>query len=153
MIAAAPDVPALQALVAAEQAAVFGLSAAGGRLANLAPGSPAASTVRDAYDVHRLRRDAWATALRSHRAAVPAAAAAYALPPLGDAGAAGTAAAGIEQRCTDAYVAALTGLTDRRLRVQVVAALTDAARRRYALLLAAGTPPQTASTAFPGQVG
>lgn len=148
-----PEVSALQSLVAAEHAAVFGLSASGGRLANLAPGSDAAASVREGYDTHRLRRDAWAAALRSRRAAVPVAAPAYALPPLGDAGAATIAAAGIEQRCAEAYDSALAGLSDRMLRARAVAALTDSARRHHRLLLAPGTPPQGASTAFPGQVG
>lgn len=153
MTAPPPDVSALQDLVSAEHAAVFGLSASGGRLANLAAGSDAAASVRDGYDAHRLRRDAWTAALRRRHAVVPVAAAAYTLPPLGDAGAATIAAAGIEQRCAEAYETALAALSDRMLRARAVAALTDSARRRYRLLLAAGTPARGASTAFPGQVG
>jgi hypothetical protein len=151
--AAGSDASALQTLVAAEHAAVFGLAAAGGRLDVLARGSAGATTTRTGYETHLLRRDTWIAALRARHATVPAAAAAYELPALGTAAQAARAGAGIEERCGEAYEAALADLTDRTLRAQVTTALADAAGRRYALLLAAGETPAAASSAFPGQVG
>jgi hypothetical protein len=145
------DSAALQALVAAEDAAVFGLSAAGGRLNDLAPGGVAATVVAATYDVHRLRRDAWSAALRALKAPVPAAAPAYALPSLSTVAEATDVAAGLEERCGQAYDAALAGLTNRTVRAQVIAALTDAARLARTLLLTVGASAEQASTAFPGQ--
>ncbi len=146
-----PDAPALQALVAAEDAAVFGVSALGGRLADLAPGSAPAAALAAAYDVHRLRRDAWTAALRAVAAPVPAAEPAYQLPA--PAGVAGTtmAAADLELRCAAAYDSALEGLADRTVRAQVIAALTDSARRSAALARAAGASPAAATRALPGR--
>jgi outer membrane receptor for ferrienterochelin and colicin len=109
--------------------------------------------VRTAYDVHRLRRDAWITRLRAAHGTVPVAAAAYALPDMDTAAEAIVAAAGIEQRCAEAYAGALAGLTATALRTQLVADLADAARRSYGLLRDAGVPASQASTALPGQVG
>jgi hypothetical protein len=145
------DVTALQTLVAAEQAAVFGLSAAGGRLDDLAGGSAPAAQVATAYDVHRLRRDGWIAALRQLRGAVPVPAPAYALPAMPTAGAATTAAADLELRCGEAYRVALAGLPSGVVRAQVIAALIDSARRRYALLTAVGAAAGLAAVAFPGQ--
>lgn len=149
-MSAASDVEGLQDLVAAEHAAVFGVAAMGGRLANLDPRSPGVADLRLLFDVHRGRRDTWTAALVARHAAVPPSAAAYALPVLGDAARTLAAAAALEGRAAAAYAGALDRLTDATLRTQATAALTDAARQRYALGTLAGEPPATASTALPG---
>lgn len=149
-MSSSPDVTGLQGLVTAEQAAAYGIAAMGGRLANLAPASPGLAVLRQLFDTHRLRRDAWSDALRARSAAVPTAAPAYALPPLGTPTQVLGAAAALEGRAAGAYQDALRIVADASLRTQLVAALTDAARRRYALGTLAGEPAATAATALPG---
>jgi hypothetical protein len=140
----------LQALVSAEDAAVFGVSALGGRLANLAPTDPGVAILRTLYDTHRLRRDSWALALRTRHGQVPDAAAAYAVATTSTATQVLAAAADLESRCSAAYGVALEALVDTRLRAAVMPALIDAARRTYALGVLAGRTPGAASTALPG---
>lgn len=146
----APDVTGLQGLVTAEQAAAYGIAAMGGRLANLAPSSPGVAVLRQLFDTHRLRRDAWSAALRTRNAPVPTAAAAYALPPLDNPAQVLAAAAALEARVGGAYRDALRTVADPSVRAQVVAALTDAARRQFALGTLAGEPAATAAPALPG---
>ncbi|HEX7354404.1 MAG TPA: DUF4439 domain-containing protein [Mycobacteriales bacterium] len=144
------DIAGLQALVAAEHAAVFGIAAMGGRLAGLDPRSPGVGDLRLQFDVHRSRRDAWTAALVARNAAAPPSAAAYVLPPLGSAEGTLAAAAALEGRMAAAYAAALSQLGDPTLRTQVTAALTDVARQQYALGTFAGQPPATAAPPLPG---
>lgn len=144
------DVAGLQGLVSSEHAAVFGVAAMGGRLVNLDPRSPGVPILRRLFDVHRSRRDAWTAALSARHAPVPPAAAAYALPPLGDALRTLAAAAALEARTASTYSDALAQLADATLRAQATAALTDAARQQYALGTLAGQPAATAAPALPG---
>lgn len=149
-MSSAADVAGLQELVAAEHAAVFGVAAMGGRLANLDPRSPGVAILRRLFDAHRTRRDQWTSALRTRHATVPPAAAAYALPRLGDARGTLAAAAALEARATTAYGHAFAQLADATLRAQASAALTDGARQEYALGTLAGQPSATAAPALPG---
>lgn len=146
----ASDVAGLQALVAADHAAVFGVAAMGGRLANLDPWSPGVAILRGLFDAHRSRRDLWTAALLARHAAVPPSAAAYALPALGDARTTLEAASALEARASAAYGTALGQLIEATLRTQTAAALTDAARQQYALGTLAGLPPASAAPALPG---
>lgn len=144
------DVAGLQELVAAEHAAVFGVAALGGRLANIDPHSPGVGILRTLFDVHRGRRDAWTAALVARHAAVPPSAPAYALPQLGDATRTLIAAAALEGRAAAVYAGALASVTDATVRAQATAALTGAARQQYALATLAGEPPAVAAPALPG---
>lgn len=93
-------VPAMQAVVAGEQAAVYAFGVIGARLQGTSD-EPAA---RAAWDRHRTRRDQVSAMLVAAGAEVPAAAPAYDLGgPVVTAAAARRLAAAVEQACCAPY--------------------------------------------------
>jgi hypothetical protein len=132
---------ALLAAVAAEDAAVFGYSVAGPRLASAAQ----RNTARGYYDVHRAQRQAvagWATS-RGLTPSPPAPE--YALPgPVDDATAAAALLAGLEE-ATAARYADLVALSSGSQRRAAALALQQAAAREARW--------RQASVPFPGLVG
>jgi uncharacterized protein DUF4439 len=130
-------VPALQAALAAEHAAVFGYGAAGGRLA----GAQRTAAQRD-WAAHEAARDTLTAMLLARGAKPVAAQASYALPFTVTSAAAATAlAAFLEDRVTAAYLG-LVALDDSGLRAAGARAARSAAMR------AAGW--RGATLAFPG---
>ncbi|MBB5872279.1 Mg-chelatase subunit ChlI [Allocatelliglobosispora scoriae] len=130
----------LATAVAAEHAAIYGYGVIGPRLTK---GSVSAAESAEA--MHRRRRDQFSRLLGE---GAPAAAAAYATPPLADAVAAAKLAGQIEERVTAAYRAALA-VTEGDTRRQVLDAMIDAANRAAQWRRAAGTTPATVT--FPGR--
>ena len=149
-MSAAADSATLADLLRLEHSVVFGYGAAGGRLAAGGGTMAEVDLLLAGYDAHRLRRDGLAVALAGRQVKVPTAEAAYRLPVLADAAAALAFAARLEADTARAYRAAAGALVERSLRALAVDAVTDAARRRTAILLAAGAPTTSASDAFPG---
>ena len=117
-------VAALQAALAAENAAIFGYGVAGAHLT----GSSQAAAERD-WTAHNQARDALA-AMISARGGEPAAAQAYyQLPfPVHDARSATRLAAYLEDGVTRAYLG-LVAVSDQRLRRFGAMAMQDAAQR------------------------
>ncbi|PZS32221.1 MAG: DUF4439 domain-containing protein [Pseudonocardiales bacterium] len=141
---AAAETAALQQVLAAEHAAVWGYGVVGGLLP-----APAQEPARSADRAHRMRRDTL-SALLAGRAATPVAAAPdYDLPfSVADAGAARRLAVHLEKGTAAAWHAALAALTTADLRRLAVTGLTDAATRGLQWRL---TVPGEASTVpFPG---
>jgi hypothetical protein len=93
------ELPALQAALAAEHAAVYGYGVVGGRIRE-----ERRTEARAAYDAHRARRDTLARVVRDLGAEPVAASAAYALPfPVPDSAAAVRLAAELEDRVAGVY--------------------------------------------------
>src|SRR6266480_7562451 len=117
-------VAALQAALAAENAAIFGYGVAGAHLT----GSSQAAAQRD-WTGHNQARDALA-AMISARGAVPAAAQAYYQLPfrVHDAASATALAAYLEDGVTQAYLG-LVAVSDQRLRRYGALAMQQAAQR------------------------
>ncbi|MEX2983920.1 ferritin-like domain-containing protein [Streptomyces sp. C36] len=122
--AARVAVPAAQAALAAEHAAVYGYGVVGGRVEE-----EHAAQAREAYDVHRARRDVMSRAVRALGAEPEAAAAAYALPfPVTDGASAVRLAAELESRLAAVY-ADLVRASTGSLRGEAAAGLREAAVR------------------------
>ncbi len=126
-MASTGDVAALQAALAAENAAIFGYGVAGAHLT----GSSQAAAEQD-WTGHNQARDALA-AMISARGAAPAAAQAYYQLPfrVHDAPSAIRLAAYLEDGVTRAYLG-LVAVSDQRLRRFGALAMQDAAQRRRA---------------------
>lgn len=93
------ELKALQAVLAAEHAAVYGYGVVGGRV-----GEERRAEARAAYDAHRARRDTLGRQVRALGAVPVAARAGYALPfPVPDAASAARLAAELEERLAGVY--------------------------------------------------
>lgn len=137
-------VPRLQAVLAAEHAAIFGYGALGPFLTGAARG-----TAADAEAAHRDRRDAVAALLVGAKAEPVPAERAYALPfPVADRASALKLALQLEERTAAAWRAAVPEVTgaDRRT---ALAALIDCAVFATRWRRAAA-PAAPATVAFPG---
>lgn len=121
------EVEALQAVLAAEHAAVFVYAALGARTSSSGDRSGYAALTA-AYDVHRDRRDQVEALITARRATPVAAEPAYVLPLRPDAAATRRRAAALEESCgaTYAYLVARTSGAVRQFGVE---ALIDAAVR------------------------
>ena len=123
LTAALPD--ALLAAAAAEDAAVFGYSVAGPRLATATQRSAASGY----YDVHRAQRDAVAGWVIGHGRTPAPPAAEYALPdPVNDPASAAALLVGLEE-ATAARYADIVALATGSLRRAAALALQQAATR------------------------
>jgi hypothetical protein len=92
-------IDAVQAALAAEQAAVYGYGVAGGHLTGARQ-----AEARQGYDAHRARRDALARTVADLGAVPVAAAAGYRLPfPVTDAASAARLAVYVEERVAGAH--------------------------------------------------
>jgi hypothetical protein len=132
---------ALLAAAAAENAAVFGYSVAGARLATTGDKNAA----RAAYDVHRSQVQAVTGWLADHTATPAPPAAIYALPtPVSDATSARATLAAIEESTAAAY-ADLVAVCDGELQRSAALALQSAAVREAHW--------RTTSVPFPGLLG
>ncbi|MFJ2722103.1 ferritin-like domain-containing protein [Streptomyces sp. NPDC087437] len=115
---------ALQAVLAAEHAAVYGYGVVGGRI-----GESRRAEARSAYDAHRARRDALAREVRDLGGQPVAAAAAYTLPfPVPDSAAAVRFAAELEERVAGVYSDLVRAAGGERRR-EAAGALREAAVR------------------------
>ncbi|MET9149328.1 MULTISPECIES: DUF4439 domain-containing protein [unclassified Streptomyces] len=131
------ELRALQAVLAAEHAAVYGYGVVGGRV-----GKNRRAAARAAYDAHRARRDALVREVRDLGGQPVAAAAAYALPfPVPDAATALRFAAELEDRVAGVYADAVRAATGQRRR-EAAGALREAAVRAVGW--------RGGSVAFPG---
>jgi hypothetical protein len=118
------ELKAVQAVLAAEHAAVYGYGVVGGRIRE-----GRRTEARAAYDAHRARRDALSRAVRDLGGEPVAAAAAYALPfPVPDSAAAVRLAAELEDRVAGVY-SDLVRATERGTRRTAAEALREAAVR------------------------
>lgn len=144
------DVPALSALLAAEYATCYGLSAGGGQLAGRGGPPGAVTATRAAFDDHRLRRDRLIAALVAAKAAVPPPAAAYAVPRFADARAALTFLATLADRTIRVYRAELAGLAGAAARRDAVSAVVADAVYAAQMRSSAGLDLAAASSALPG---
>ncbi|MFF4756457.1 ferritin-like domain-containing protein [Streptomyces sp. NPDC002514] len=116
--------PALQAALAAEHAAVYGYGVVGGRIA-----TGRRAEAQAAYDAHRARRDALEREVRDRGAQPVAASAAYALPfPVPDSAAAIRLAAELEERVAGVYSDLVRAVSGER-RGTAALALREAAVR------------------------
>ncbi|MDT3400875.1 DUF4439 domain-containing protein, partial [Streptomyces sp. B1866] len=116
--------PAVQAALAAEHAAVYGYGVVGGRV-----GDDRLADARDAYAAHRARRDVLERTVRDLDGRPASAAPAYALPfPVPDAAAAVRLAAELEDRVAAVY-ADLVRAAEGGLRREAAGALREAAVR------------------------
>lgn len=138
MSAAATD--PLDATLAAEHAAVHVYGALAARVSVSAEPALAAS-LREAFAVHRTRRDELTAAIRAAGAEPVAAAPAYAVPEVTSAAAIRRAAAQVETACSAAY-AAQVAATSGEWRAWAITALADAALRSVGF--------GAAETPFPG---
>ncbi|HEX5568649.1 MAG TPA: ferritin-like domain-containing protein [Streptomyces sp.] len=127
---AAPDtgdgtaLPAVQAALAAEHAAVYGYGVVGGRIAE-----DRRAEVREAYDAHRARRDALRRVVRELGGVPEPSAAAYGLPfEVPDSAAALRLAAELEERVAAVY-ADLVRASEGGRRRDAAGALREAAVR------------------------
>jgi len=145
-------VTALSTLLAAEHAAVYGTSAAGGALAPLGlPAAQARALAYAAYTAHLQLRDQLTALLLAADAQPPAALPAYTLPVSpGSVHGALTLLAELDDRSAAAAYAAVAAVGGGT-RELVADALSQAAVRAQRARLAAGTSPATAATAFPGR--
>ncbi|CUW31458.1 ferritin-like domain-containing protein [Streptomyces reticuli] len=122
--AAAAELSALQAALAAEHATVYGYGVVGGRI-----GERRRAEARAAYDAHRARRDALVRAVRDLGGSPVAASAGYALPfPVQDGTAAVRLAARLEERLAGVYADLVRAATGAR-RAHAAGALREAAVR------------------------
>ena len=144
--ASAETLKALQTAMAAEHAAVYGYSAAGGHLSvNRRP-----DAVTD-FVAHSTGRDLLAAALKGRAGKAPAALPAYAIPALKDGIAAAAFLATLDDATAAGYAGVLGTTTDPALRRLAVAGLTASATRATKWRLAAGVAP--AARPFPGVAG
>lgn len=136
------EVRLLQALLAAEHAAVYGYGVLGARLSGALR-----ELAGDADDAHRLRRDSLAARLRERQAEQPVPAAAYDVAVAGQAQAVALAVT-LEQGLSVRWRDLVAGTDDRALRALAVAGLTETAVRaaRWRRARAAGPP----TVALPG---
>lgn len=119
-----PELEALQAVLAAEHAAVYGYGIVGGRIRE-----QRRAEARAAYDAHRARRDTLVREVRDLGGEPVAASAAYALPfPVPDSAAAVRLAAELEERVAGVY-SDLVRASDGERRGEAAAALREAAVR------------------------
>lgn len=147
-VGAAPEVPALQGLLAAEHAAAWGWGVAGAHLQD-----DGRALAREAVTAHLARRDRLRALLRDRGADPVAAAAAYELPEDVD----GPAAAlrlglALEEGTAAAQARALSLLEPAALRGALVSALSAAAVRA-ARVRALLDPAGPLTVPFPGQHG
>jgi hypothetical protein len=148
------ELTALQAVLAAEHAAVYGYGVVGGHV-----GENRNAEARAAYDAHRARRDALAREVRGLGAEPVAASAGYALPfPVADSATAVRLAADLEDRVAGVYsdlVRAATGARRRDAASALREAAVRAARWRGGsvpfpgLAERDGTDPATGSASAP----
>lgn len=132
---------ALQAAVAAENAAIYGYSVAGARLRD----RTLKAAARADYDVHRAQLQAVAEWLGARGATAPAPPPVYALPtPITDDAAATALLARLEEACCATY-ADVVALADGDLRRAAALALQSAAIRESRW--------RRQPTPFPGLVG
>ncbi|MFF4948898.1 ferritin-like domain-containing protein [Streptomyces chattanoogensis] len=118
------ELPAAEAALAAEYAAVYGYGVVGARIS-----AARRKDAQAAYDAHRARRDALRRTVRDLGGRPPAAAAAYELPfPVPDAAAAARLAAELEDRLAAVY-ADLVRVSEKSRRLDAAAALREAAVR------------------------
>jgi hypothetical protein len=121
---AAAAVPALQAALAAENAAIFGYGVVGAHLT----GSAQTAAGHD-WTGHNQARDTLTAMISGHGAAPAAAEASYRLPfRVHDAASATALAAYLEDGVTQAYLA-LVAVSDQRLRRYGALAMQQAAQR------------------------
>ncbi len=119
-----PELTALQAALAAENAAVYGYGVVGGRI-----GDERGDEARSAYDGHRARRDHLRRVIRDLGGTPHPAAAAYRLPfPVPDGDAAVRLATEMEQRVAGVYADLVRASAGSR-REDAAAALREAALR------------------------
>lgn len=144
------DTDSLGVLLVTEHAVSYGLAAAGGRIGALDPTSPGLALLTSAVTTHRLRRDQLAADMRARGRQPPQAAPAYVVPAAANVAAALIFAARLEGVTARAYRNSLASLEEPALRRLAAGALVDAARREAGLLLLAGRPATTATTALPG---
>ncbi|MEP6695939.1 MAG: ferritin-like domain-containing protein [Pseudonocardiales bacterium] len=138
------ETAALQGVLAAEHAAVWGYGVVGGHLP-----ATAQDPARQADQAHRRRRDTLSALLAARFATPVAAAPDYDLPfPVADALSARRLAAHLEQGTAAAWHAALAVLPVAELRHLAVTALTDAAIR--ALQWRLTVPGEVSTVPFPG---
>jgi len=138
------DTAALQRLLAAEHAAVWGYGVIGGKLP---PGQQPAALASDR--AHRGRRDALTGLLLTRRVTPAASAASYHLPfPVDEAGAARRLAVHLERGVAATWYAGLAEVTGPALRRLALAALTDAATRGLQWRLT--VPGEPSTVPFPG---
>jgi hypothetical protein len=144
-------VTALSALLAAEHAAVYGTSAAGGALAPLGqPAKAARALAYAAYTAHRELRDELTGLILGAGGQPPAALPAYTLPVApGTVPGALSLLAQLDDRTAAAAYAAVGAVTGTA-RELVVDALSQAAIRAQRTRLTAGIPPTTAMQPLPG---
>ncbi|WP_327318211.1 ferritin-like domain-containing protein [Streptomyces sp. NBC_01235] len=118
------ELTALQAVLAAEHAAVYGYGVVGGRI-----GEERRTEARAAYDAHRARRDALVRDVRGLGAEPVAASAGYALPfAVPDSAAAVRLAVQLEERVAGVYSDLVRAAVGARRR-NAAAALREAAVR------------------------
>ncbi|WP_051939926.1 ferritin-like domain-containing protein [Phaeacidiphilus oryzae] len=123
--ATSPQLSALQAALAAEQAAVYGYGVVGAHL-----GGPARGRATDAYQAHRTQRDALARRISAAGATPTPAAPAYGLPfAVNDPASATRLAVVLEERLADVYANAVQAFPAGQDRAEAAAALRDAAVR------------------------
>ena len=130
------ELDALQTTLEAEHAAVYLYGVLGARTSQ--SGSPVLyAALRDAYQAHRLRRDALVGEIAQRDVTPVPAATAYDVPPdLDTVEAVAGAALRLERGCAATYASLVANTLDAR-RAQAVEALTDAAVRELAFR---GTP-------------
>lgn len=145
-VASPAAVKALQLALAAEHAAVYGYSAAGGHLSVVR--RPLAVTD---FTAHSTARDLLAAAIRGRSAKAPSALPAYAVPVLKDGLAAATFLATLEDATAAGYAGVLGATDDPALRKLAVGGLIASASRAATWRQAAGARPAT--RAFPGIAG
>lgn len=123
----APATDQLDLTLAAEHAAVHQYGALAARVSE--SGEPALSaSLREAFEVHRARRDELTATIRAAGAEPVAAAPAYALPDLSSSAAIRRAAAELETACAATYAAQVAATTGEE-RAWAIDALADAAVR------------------------
>lgn len=145
-VASPETIKALQTAMAAEHAAIYGYSAAGGHLSvNRRP-----DAVND-FVAHSVARDLLASALKGRKGKAPAALPAYTVPVLKDGIAAATFLATLDDATAAGYAGVLGTTTDPALRRLAVGALTASATRATKWRIAAGISPATRP--FPGVAG
>jgi hypothetical protein len=123
-------VPALQATLAAEQAAVYGYGVVGGQLAAHSAGPTAHAQAVAGQSAHALRRDTLVGVIADAGGAANPGAAGYDLPfPVRSGKAARRLATAIEDGCAGQYAAVIAAANDPGARALPMTWLFDAARR------------------------
>jgi Domain of unknown function (DUF4439) len=145
-VATPEAIKALQLALAAEHAAIYGYSAAGGHLSPTR--RPLAVTD---FTAHSVARDLLAGAIRGRAAKAPAALPAYAVPVLKDGIAAATFLATLDDATAAGYAGVLGATDDPALRKLAVGGLIASAARATTWRQAAGAKQVTRP--FPGIAG